>query len=48
LAKTPKDKNQDADKRRDELAKRVLKMPPQPKTAKTSAKPKRASSTSQR
>jgi hypothetical protein len=31
----PKDKNTvEADKRRDELAKRVLKMPPHPKTGK--------------
>jgi hypothetical protein len=40
LNKAPKDKNQDeaADQRRDELARRVLKMPPQPKSAKPTTK----------
>ena len=46
MAKTPKDKDQDADKRRDELAKRVLKMPPQPKHAKPIKAEKKAKGTS--
>lgn len=41
MTDTPKDKDQDkADQRRDELAKRVLNTPPQPRHAKPKDKPK--------